>query len=244
MCVASIAWRVSEEYPLLAIGNRDEFHDRPTAALGRWPDAGGIIAGRDERAGGTWLGVSERGHFALLTNFRDPESYSPDRLSRGRIVEDLLRGDEPEDIGMMNPFNAVHIDWPLMRARFISNRPGVVPSDLTAGFHGVSNGPFDKPWPKTRQLSDDLKSWLASGAGEIDDLFAALRKETPAPTWDHPIDAPEPEYAPVFIRDPIYGTRCSTVIIVEKRGHGLISERSFDAQGRASGTRTQRFIWP
>ena len=89
MCVAAIAWDVHPDYMLIAIGNRDEFHDRPSAPLTRWDDGSGIVAGRDLQAGGTWMGVSDSGRFALLTNFRDPENFEPGRPSRGQLVQQV-----------------------------------------------------------------------------------------------------------------------------------------------------------
>lgn len=84
MCVAAAAFRAHPCWRLVLIGNRDEFHERPTAPLARW--AGGIIAGRDLRAGGTWLGVSEEGRAALVTNLR-AEGYPQAHLaSRGALA--------------------------------------------------------------------------------------------------------------------------------------------------------------
>ena len=93
MCVAAIAWRADPRWLLVAIGNRDEFHARPTAPLARWPD-GRVIAGRDLEAGGTWLGVSQ-GRFGLVTNLRTPGYPKPELASRGALVTDWLRGQAP-----------------------------------------------------------------------------------------------------------------------------------------------------
>ncbi|MXO89942.1 NRDE family protein [Pontixanthobacter aquaemixtae] len=242
MCVAALAWQVSEKFPLVAIGNRDEFHDRPTTALSRWEDDAGIIAGRDEGAGGTWLGVSKLGQFVLLTNFRDPENVTIGPVSRGKLVEQILRGEEPKQIEDMNAFNVVQAN--LSRARFLSNRGKAQWQELSSGIHGVSNGPLDRPWPKTLQLGGVLERWIEEGTGEIEPLFTALRAETPEPSAEQPIDAPQPEYAPVFIRNPVYGTRSSSVVIVNNDGRGLIAERSFDASAAVTGEKKVEFTWP
>ena len=71
MCLILLAWRVHPRFPCVLAANRDEFHDRASAAAEWWPGEAGILAGRDLHAGGTWLGVTRRGHFAALTNFRD-----------------------------------------------------------------------------------------------------------------------------------------------------------------------------
>ena len=46
MCVVTLAHRVHPDWPLILIGNRDEFHARPAAPLAEWDDGSGIIAGR------------------------------------------------------------------------------------------------------------------------------------------------------------------------------------------------------
>ena len=241
MCVAAVAWDCHPDLLLVAIANRDEFHERPTAPLGRWSDAPDIIAGRDLRGGGTWLGVSETGHFALLTNFRDPAGFLAGRPSRGGVVTDLLAGHDPEGIAAMNPLNAFHAAPD--RARFITNYPEPREEALTGGIHGLSNGAFSPPWPKTAQLCDHLTSWLTKDPADVEPLFCALRSESPRPADPAPMHAPEPDYAPVFIADPQYGTRCSTVVTISRGGSGIIAERSFDARAQPVGTRRIAFRW-
>ncbi len=68
MCLVVLAYRVHPVYELIVLANRDEFHQRAASPLQRWPQ--GFIAGRDEHAGGSWLGLHEAGRFAALTNVR------------------------------------------------------------------------------------------------------------------------------------------------------------------------------
>lgn len=218
-----------------------EFHDRPAAPLARWDDGSGVIAGRDLRAGGTWLGVTETGRFALLTNFRDPEGFEEGRPSRGTVVTDLLAGREPAQAERMNPFNAVVASG--NSARFLSNYPVLQRTPLSAGVHGLSNGALGKPWPKTRQLCEALENWLGDGEQDLSDLFEALRRETPLPHEPAPADGPQPDFAPVFIRNPVYGTRCSTALVVKRSGEATIAERSFDPSGEEAGYVRIDFAW-
>ena len=241
MCVAVVAWDCHPDLLLVAAANRDEFHGRPTAPLKEWSDEPDILAGRDLRGGGTWLGVSRKGHFALLTNFRDPDGFAEGRPSRGRVVIDLLKGRKPFALSAMNPLNAFHASPE--GAVFLTNHPDTRHKRLNSGIHGLSNGAFDKPWPKTQQLGSDLARWMTENRGDIEPLFAALRAETPRPEDPAPLDAPEPGYTPVFILDPTYGTRCSTVVTVTRDGNGRIAERSFDEQGRTVGNKRFEFRW-
>src|ERR1700760_2772707 len=110
MCVLALAWKAHPAWRLVLAGNRDEFHARPAAPLARWSaDPGGVLAGRDLQSGGTWLGVSEEGRFAVVTNLRPGQSAAPDAPSRGVLLADLLTGEGPYaglhtgDLAAFNP---------------------------------------------------------------------------------------------------------------------------------------------
>ena len=71
MCLILVAWKAHHDYPFIVAANRDEFHARATAVAGAWTDAPQVLAGRDLEAGGTWLGVTDAGRFAAVTNVRE-----------------------------------------------------------------------------------------------------------------------------------------------------------------------------
>ncbi|WP_310531092.1 NRDE family protein [Novosphingobium sp.] len=229
MCVAAVAWNAHPRWRLVVAANRDEFHERPTAPLTLWDD--GTIAGRDLRAGGTWLGVNAAGRFALVTNHRVEGFPKPDRLTRGGLVTGWLKGEVLGDTKAMNPFNLFCAGPGGLR--FVTNWPQSSET-LPPGVHGISNGPYDHPWPKAMQLSGALSNWLEGDAG-LAHLFVALRDETAREPVDSRRTDPEPRLSGVFIKDPVYGTRCSTVIAVDATGLGRIIERRFDAAGIPSG---------
>src|SRR5256714_1220603 len=90
MCLLVLAWQVHPRYPLVVAANRDEFHERPAAPLAKWPAPHDILAGRDLRAQGTWLGVDRQRRFGVVTNFRE---LQPPRLgapSRGELIPRYL----------------------------------------------------------------------------------------------------------------------------------------------------------
>ena len=242
MCIAAIAWDAHPDWLMILAGNRDEYHARPAAALAAWADDSAIIAGRDLEAGGTWLGISEAGRFALVTNFRALGFPQPDRASRGALVTDMLAGRAPEALDRYNPFNLL-IAHPGGAAVW-SNYPGESRLPLPAGIHGLSNGDFTRPWPKTRRLTGALGQWLASGSGNRAALFDALRDDTEPDAPAHGDDGPDTPFSPVFIRNPVYGTRCSTVVAIARDGQGEIAERRFDAEGRLTGETVLAFRWP
>ncbi|WP_028105072.1 NRDE family protein [Pseudoduganella violaceinigra] len=61
MCLIVFAWQVVPGVPLIAAANRDEFYDRDTTPAAAWPDAPQIFAGRDLKAGGSWMGITRPG---------------------------------------------------------------------------------------------------------------------------------------------------------------------------------------
>lgn len=226
MCVAAAAFRAHPRWRLVVIGNRDEFHERPTAPLSRWEN--GMIAGRDLQAGGTWLGVHEAGRFALVTNLRVDGYPLPHLASRGALVTDWLAGQEPAAPETMNPFNLFMAD--AETAWHLTNHPQVRRLALAPGIHGLSNGPHEEPWAKTRALETALGAWLAAEKDNPEPLFAALADRSELPGT-----GPEPRFSPVFIRNALYGTRCSTVLLIDGQGAARIIERRFDADGQTTG---------
>jgi uncharacterized protein with NRDE domain len=240
MCVAAIAWQAHPRWHLVAIANRDEFHERPTAPLMQWNDGSGIIAGRDERLGGTWLGVSEGGRFALVTNFRKDGYPKPGLASRGALVTDWLENKPDADFAAMNPFHLLRIAP--VRAEHVTNWPEPAIQPLAPGFHGVSNGAFDKPWPKTGRLVAALGEWCTAGDDDAEALLAVLTDETPLPA-ESDSEGPEQRMSPIFIRDSIYGTRSSTVVMVDGGGKGRIIERRFDPAGNPTGETALALDW-
>jgi uncharacterized protein with NRDE domain len=238
MCIAAVAWNAHPRWRLVVAANRDEFHVRPATLLARWNDGSGIIAGRDLRSGGTWLGVSEAGRFALVTNFRAPEFTRPDRPSRGALITGLLGNANPADVPI-SEYNPSNVLWAAPdSAMVLSNYPQDIRQPITNGVHGLSNGGFDDSWPKTRQLCSGLSQWLEQDLDDFAPLFGALRD-------DAAIVGPGPEakLSGVFINDPEYGTRCSTVLAIDHQGRGVVTERGFDSAGEVSGEATVSFTW-
>lgn len=251
MCIMAMAWAAHPRWRLILIGNRDEYHARSAAPLARWADRPGVIAGRDLQSGGTWLGVSQAGRAAIVTNLRGYGGPDPDRASRGALVTDLLAGEgvysnlAQASLTDFNPFNLIMIGDD--GVHFLTNRPEPLRVALTPGLYGLSNGALDAPWPKTLALKGALLGWLTHDALDPVDLFDALRLETlpdagiiPALRSDTPDEAAT---SPIFIRHPVYGTRCSSIVTIDHAGRGRIMERRFDPQGVPVGESKQSFQW-
>jgi hypothetical protein len=91
MCLILIAWQSHPDYPLVIAANRDEFYARRTRPAAWWGQAVSLLAGHDEEAGGTWLGINRRGRVAMLTNVRSPEKCNLHAPSRGLLVLSALQ---------------------------------------------------------------------------------------------------------------------------------------------------------
>jgi uncharacterized protein with NRDE domain len=243
MCIAALAWMAHPRWKLVALANRDEFHARPAAPLDRWADQPGLIAGRDLQSGGTWLGVREgdAARFVLVTNHRADGYPLPDRPSRGALVTELLDGANPRAVpsAEYNPFNLFSASPDALW--LLTNHPEQR-IELGPGLHGLSNGPFLPPWPKTRELAAALARWLETDATATEPLLAALADETMPPAIPGE-SGPESPFSPVFIRNPAYGTRCSTLVLIDRQGDGTIIERRFDATGTTTGETQFTFRW-
>jgi uncharacterized protein with NRDE domain len=229
MCLIVFAWRVIPGLPLVACANRDEYYDRPATPAGPWPDAPAIIAGRDLRGGGSWMGVTKTGphgpKFAALTNIRAPDERRSDAPTRGALVADFLKGDLDApayldriagDAHAYNGFNLILGDAAAMY--WFSNRAGADPRNgkaLEPGIYGVSNGLLDAPWPKVLRTKATFASLLLQGAPE-EAYFEMLADTTRAPDMrlpdtGVPLDL-ERQLSAVCIEIPGYGTRTSTVV--------------------------------
>ncbi|MEO8847554.1 MAG: NRDE family protein [Casimicrobiaceae bacterium] len=249
MCLAVFAIAVHPRYTLVVAANRDEFHARPTSAAHWW--AANILAGRDERAGGTWFGVNRQGRFAFVTNVREPGRNDAAAPSRGDLVPRVLA--DPADVedacvsvldgaARYNGFNLVAGD--MASANYVSNRHPAALA-IRDGVHGLSNAALGDPWPKVVRTRDALSHWCTAGADDVQPLWDALGDRGIADDASLPSTGLGRErerlLSAAFIVDPTYGTRSSTVLTITHGGLATFVERSFDAQGSPRGEVVQRF---
>jgi uncharacterized protein with NRDE domain len=245
VCLVLIASYPRPDIRLVVGANRDEFHARPTAPATRWPDLPGLVAGRDLTAGGTWLGVTEDGRLAALTNFRDGMAPKADR-SRGELVVECLKDERldgffaglPGRLASYGGFNLV-AGWP-GTLRLFSSRTGTHDA-ISPGVHALSNRDLDTPWPKVTRTKEALTRLAASSRPfDAEGLFEILSDRTMAPDCDLPDTgvglALERFLSAPFIVGPEYGTRSSTVAVFRTDGVTEFCERTFDRLGQEEGT--------
>ena len=238
MCLILFLYDQRPDFELILAANRDEFYDRPTAPLSFWNDVPAVLAGRDLKGKGTWLGITKNGRIAAITNFREPALFNPDAPSRGLLVSDYLTGTKAPEIYLKhikaigyryNGFNLLLGDRNGLY--YYSNKTDKI-KGLKPGLYGLSNHLLDTPWPKVEKGKMGLKN-LAAGKKQIntDDLFSLLADRSVAPDSRLPdtgIDLNwERMLSPLFITSDIYGTRSSSLILIDKSHEVSFTERSF-----------------
>ena len=231
MCVVALAIDAHPKWRIILAGNRDEFHARASAPLARWEGADThIIAGRDLVSGGTWLGVSESGRIAVVTNIRTGAPPDPARASRGDLVTDYLRGKGAPDVATLDCFNAFSlITIGPEGAALTANRPLPMTAPIAAGIQGLSNGLPNEDWPRKSRLLEAFSDVISSADNLPDRMLDLLASES--------IDDS------IFIRDAGYGTRCSTLVLVDYNGEGVIFERRFGPDGISLGNSNISFAF-
>lgn len=242
MCLIVFAWRPSQAQPLIVAANRDEFYARPTRPLSQWEDMPSVYAGRDLEAGGTWMGIGALGRFAAVTNIRDPGQTLGLR-SRGELVAKFLAGEQsPEDyMAEMAARASEYTGFNLLAGDaaqlYYLSSTNPTPRLLGEGVYGLSNAGLNTPWPKLLKARAALTAQLDDPRPER--LLDLLKDPQPAADADLPETgvglATEKLLSSVFIASPNYGTRASTVLIVNADGTRQMIEHSFGPQGGRLG---------
>jgi uncharacterized protein with NRDE domain len=271
MCLLVLAWQAHPRYRLIVAANRDEFHARPTAPMAPWNDAPDILAGRDLSAQGTWLAVDRERRFGIVTNFRDVQPKRPDAPSRGGLIPDWLaqKSAPAMFLGQLEPHAQRYAGFNLLlndadSLWYASNRASRFARALEPGVYGLSNLLLDTPWPKLTRVRAKFTAWLAEqtaqqaaptgapSAAATEPFFAMLADRTRA-LPDTPANARPlaPEWVEVlsspFVLHPLFGTRCSTLVMIGYDGSLCVQERRFDANGTLtgeSGWPLSRGEWP
>jgi uncharacterized protein with NRDE domain len=282
MCLILFSLNNHPHYKLVIAANRDEFYSRPTQPAHWWtslaqpsqtfcggpgggfskepPVAEGIqvLAGKDLQAGGTWMGITNQGKFAAITNYRGKKLplKRDNPPSRGQLVTHFLQSDITpqqhfttlqETGSQYNGFNLVfgtfggndHLYY------YTNVNEANNPVPLEPGIYGLSNDVLDTPWPKVvsgkhhltmesvksrnhspnrdrieKELFELLSSTKMAHMCEIQDTGIGKMKE-----W---------LLSPLFIKTPTYGTRSSTVILVDHNNQVTFTERSFKPESECS----------
>ncbi|MCP5053244.1 MAG: NRDE family protein [bacterium] len=251
MCLILFAWRTHPHYQLILAANRDEFYNRPTAPVHWWPESPDLLAGKDLKAGGTWMGIAKTGKFAALTNYRGTKipRRGDNAPSRGQLVSGYLQSHVPakdyletlQTTGSQyNGFNLILGDADhLYYFSNVNESHDTTP--LEPGIYGLSNDVLDTPWPKVVNGKQQLQRQIENSAVNASHsthpdnlpgtLFSILADQEKAPKDRLPDTGvgqiKERMLSPLFIKTPIYGTRSSTVLLVDHQNSVTIEDHSF-----------------
>ena len=256
MCLIVIAWQQHLEYPLIVAANRDEYYDRPTESAHIWQQSSDllntkILAGRDLTAGGTWLGINDKGKFAAVTNYR--EGIQETQLhSRGKLATNYLNNNMPPqqyarqclDTGdQYNGYNLLLGEGEQLF--YCSNRSPDI-QQLPPGIYTLSNHLLNSPWPKSIHVKDELISLLWSDSTtpatptssqpiNIDEIINCLHRREPfadeyLPDTGVGLEI-ERMLSPPFILSPDYGTRSTTVVLKDQMGKSTFVEQNYEPGG-------------
>lgn len=250
MCLVAVAWEAHPRYPLILLGNRDEFHARPSAPATWWPDAPHVYGGRDLQAGGSWLGISREGRIAVLTNnpLRPPGAGQTE--SRGQLVSRWLRGSDTAsgftaalaaDEHRYGGF-ALVVGTLATGFEALITPAGTLGShwSLPAGLSVLSNSPREQPWPKVGWLENALARYLARDEPDSGELLALLERRMPVTPPDGDSRQALARVTP-FLSDQHYGTRASTLILADRHGGVRVVERRFGPGGIPAGESVARW---
>lgn len=220
MCTIIFAYKYFKDYPMVYIGNRDEFFKRPTE---RAKFHGDILMGRDLEKCGTWFGMHRNGRIGFLTNYRDMDAIMEQASTRGRLIVDYLdAGISPlaylnnlkNNSDAYNAFNLVIGD---MNNLYYFNSLKKRPVKLEPGIYGLSNGFINDPWFK---VSMGRKKLMTSHLN-VKDLFKILDDQTKAEAYQLPLtglsQAFELALSSMHIELEEYGTVYKQVVIFD--GH-------------------------
>jgi len=240
MCVIFFAYKVHSKYDLILAANRDEFFDRPAGKASFWSDAPDILAGRDLKEGGTWLGVTKTGRLAGLTNFRNPKKRKKSASSRGEILKNFLENQTKSQpfmdqltkkIEQYNDFNLLLKEQE--EFYYYSSLRGKG-EKLNPGIYGLSNHFIDTPWPKVVSGKEKLSQIISMATSKNlpESLFFLLKDKSDPIEKDLPQTGLTLEWekilAPIFVANPVYGTRASTIILFDKQKRISFWEKTFN----------------
>lgn len=255
MCTIFFSYDRHPDYWLIVAANRDEFYDRPTREAGFWQDHPEILAGRDLRGNGTWMGITRTGRIAAITNVRDPNSMKVGAPTRGDLVTDFLAGNKrPQSYletldrrsGQYNGFNLIVGNGKTLCYYSNQNRQ---PCEIPPGVHGLSNHLLNTPWPKVKRGTVRFAE-LVNGEGKIshEEIFTLLQDGDRAPDGLLPETgvglAWERLLSSLHINGDIYGTRTASLLLMGRDGNVTFLERTYSLEGETPAThKTRKFTF-
>jgi uncharacterized protein with NRDE domain len=238
MCLLLLAYQYHPNYKIILAANRDEFYKRPALPLHNWKDHPELFAGKDLEGKGTWLGITKTGKLAVITNYRNMGSIKKDAPTRGKLVTDFLlnkiAAERYSDIliktgNIYNGYNLIYGE--IDNLYYFSNLKDKA-SKLSPGIYGLSNHLLDTPWPKVVKSKREFSKILEEETPSKYELFEILLDneifaDEELPDTGLPRDL-EKMVSPIFTSTDEYGTRSSSVILIDQDNNVLFMEKSLN----------------
>ncbi len=237
MCLIFLSYKQHKDYPLIILANRDEFYNRPTLAANYWAENPTILAGKDLEGGGAWMGVTKNGYLALLTNYRDVANIKSNAPTRGKLVSNYLAGEfNPKEYLLAlsksgENYNGYNLIVGSFNDPWYYSNYGTKIAQLGTGLYGLSNALLDSKWPKIESGKAALAPLLTTPKLDKEALFNVMTNQQKAEDNSLPHTGlsieKERAISSRFINIKGYGTRCTTLIIMDKNGNLEFTERQY-----------------
>ena len=239
----------NEKYPFIFIGNREENYERPTDQASFWHNDANILAGKDRLYDGTWVGITKLGKFAALTNSLKELNSTNEFQKRGSLVSDFLSGTDDAYSYLKNkiipfaknykPFNLIAGTlkgsfWYYSNVNSNMSNP-ILLNKETNKIYSLSNWVLDTSWPRAEYGKKKIETTILNDQSNlIENLFEIMCDETNL--MESPLISTFDKLSSrIFINDETFGTRSTTIIILDKNGLLRFIERTYDKNNRTRG---------
>ena len=250
MCLIIFAHQVNDNYPLVLSANRDEFFSRKSREAQFWEDevdCSNLLAGKDLRAGGTWIGITRDGKVAAITNLRSNTEDIQAFLSRGELTLKYLIGKEsPYDfaksiVRSLSSYRGFNLLLGNKKELVFLNSKERSILTLGPGIYAFSNHTLNSNYPKVNRGKDKLAELLNNEINLNPDFLIDIMKDQtiavdnslPSSTSTRDL---EKKLSAIFVSDPErnYGTLCTTAIVTNSNGKTQFIEQNYDKLGHST----------
>ncbi len=220
MCTLALFFQNLPHYPLVLAANRDESLSRPSTPPTKLWSSPWIFGGRDQVAGGTWLGINEKAMVACILNRKSLLSSDPQKRSRGQLCLEVLKRNSLKDalafLSSQNPknYNPFNLLLASPQEAYVAygTPETLILKPLTPGTYLLTNLNLNDPHcPRIRHFYQSLTSasQLLDPSGSLEPFFSYLHRilSTHSPSPTNPQDQ-----AGLCLHMERYGTRSSSLV--------------------------------
>jgi uncharacterized protein with NRDE domain len=220
------------------LANRDEFYQRPTREAHWWDENESIFGGKDLQAGGSWLAVSKNGKMGAITNYRNPSRIIKNKISRGQILGAYMLSDLSEKkyideiVSLAESYEGYNLLFGSQDNLHHYSNINQKLSTITPGVHALSNHLLNTPWPKVEKAKKVMHKLIETGnVLDVEAAFKLFSDKQIAPDDQLPDTGIGLSYerylSSIFIDIPQYGTRATTLLLIDNKNQVYFEEREY-----------------